>query len=157
MSRIAKVVFRSTNGVEVSSSVRYEGSQGIVALPARIASLVEQIGGNGDEHILLLVERGFEYPLVRESSGVYRVDRLLGTRPGFLHELKSSVVAPTKDQRLQHGRYCHTLSVSAVVGAVGYGAGVPGWTATSVVNCASLLAFGVVLFAVGADLSKGEK
>lgn len=157
MSRIAKVVFRSTNGVEVSSSVRYESSNNIVALPSRIALLVDQIGGKGEEHVLLLVERGFEYPLLRKSAGVYHVDRSQGARPGFLQELISSVVAPTKDQRLQHGRYCHTLSVSAVVGAVGYAAGLPGWTATSVINCASLLAFGVVLFAVGAVLSKGEK
>jgi len=157
MSRIAKVVFRATNGVEISCSVRYEGSQNLVAVPARISSLVDQVGASGDEHVLLLVERGFEFPLVRDESGVYRVDRSHAIRPGFLDEVKSSIIAPTKDQRLQYGRYCHTLSVSSVVGAVGYGAGLPGWTATSVVNCASLLAFGVVLFAVGAVLSKGEK
>jgi len=157
MSRIAKVVFRATNGVEVSSSVRYEGAQNLVAVPARIATLVEQVGASGDEHVLLLVERGFEYPLVRDGTGTYRVDRSQGTRSGFFEELKSSLFAPTKDQRLQLGRYCHTLSISALVGAVGYGAGLPGWTVTAVVNCASLLAFGVVLFAVGAVLSKGEK
>jgi hypothetical protein len=157
MSRISKIVFRSTNGVEVSGSVRYDGSQDLVTLPDRIAMLVEHIGSTGDEHVLVLVERGFEYPLVPDGSGRYRVDRAHGLRPTFLQELKASVIAPTKDQRLQHGRYCHTLSASAVVGAVGYGAGLHTWTGTSAVNCASLLAFGVVLFAVGAVLSKGEK
>lgn len=157
MTRIAKVVLKSTSGDEYSCSVHYEPEADVVTLPARLDSVVDASIAMGERHVLLLLEDGYQFPLVRTEPAIYRVDRSQVTKRGWLQEARMAIEAPTKDQRLQYGRYLHTLSAAASVAAGGYIASKPGWSWASVANSASLIATAVVLFGVGAVLSKGEK
>ncbi|GLC98117.1 hypothetical protein Tamer19_75260 [Cupriavidus sp. TA19] len=157
MTRIAKVLLKSTSGDEYSCSVHYEPETNVVTLPARLDSLVDASIGMGERHVLLLLEDGYQYPLVRKEPSVYSVDRSTVAKRGWLQESRMAIVAPTKDQRLQYGRFAHTLSATAIVGLAGYSTSDPGWNLTSIANGVSLFVIAGVLFAVGAVLSKGEK
>ncbi|WER50736.1 hypothetical protein CupriaWKF_30745 [Cupriavidus sp. WKF15] len=104
MTQIAKVLLKSTSGDEFSCSVHYERSSGLVMLPARLDSLVDASTALGERHVLFL-RSGFQYPLIREEGAKYRVDRSKAAKRGWLQEARMAVEAPTKDQRLQYGRY----------------------------------------------------
>ena len=157
MTRIAKVILKSTSGDECSCSVHYEPDADVVTLPVRLDNLVDASIVMGERHVLLLLEDGYQFPLVRKEPSVYNVDRSKAAKCGWLWEVYMAIAAPTKDQRLQYGRYLHTLSAAAAVGVGGYISSKPGWSWASVANSASLFATAVVLFGVGAILSKGEK
>ncbi|MGT2509641.1 hypothetical protein [Cupriavidus basilensis] len=157
MTQLAKVILKTTSGDEFTCSVHYERSSGIVRLPGRLHDLVEAAEDADERHVLVLLEGGFQYPLAREGETEYRVERSSAVRRGFWQEVKMSIAAPTKDQRLQYGRFVHTLSATAIIGMAGFLAGKPGWTLDSIVSVINLLVAAVVLFAVGAVLSKGEK
>lgn len=157
MTRIAKVILKSTSGDEYSCSVHYEPGADVVTLPARVDNLVDASVAMGERHVLLLLEDGYQFPLVCKEPAVYTVDRSKAAKRGWMDEARMAVVAPTKDQRLQYGRFAHTLSAAAIVGLGGYLTSRPGWTLTAMANGASLFGIAVVLFAVGAVLSKGEK
>ncbi|CAN7777447.1 hypothetical protein LJR296_007767 [Cupriavidus necator] len=127
MTRIAKVILKSTSGDEYSCSVHYEPDADVVTLPARLDNLVDASIAMGERHVLLLLEDGYQFPLVRKEPSIYNVDRSRAAKRGWLQEARMAIVAPTKDQRLQYGRFAHTLSVAAVVGLAGYSTGRPGW------------------------------
>ncbi|GAB7547871.1 hypothetical protein ACU4GI_19205 [Cupriavidus basilensis] len=157
MTRIAKVILKSTSGDEYSCSVHYEPDADVVTLPVRLDNLVDASIAMGERHVLLLLEDGYQFPLVRMEPAVYNVDRSKAAKRGWMDEARMAVAAPTKDQRLQYGRFAHTLSAAAILGLAGYLTSRPGWNLTAVANGASLFGIAVVLFAVGAVLSKGEK
>lgn len=108
-------------------------------------------------HVLLLLEDDYQFPLMRKEPSIYNVTRSRAAKRGWLHETHMAIVAPTKDQRLQYGRFAHTLSAAAIVGLAGYSTSRPGWNLTAVANGVSLFVIAGVLFAVGAVLSKREK
>ncbi|CAN7767680.1 hypothetical protein LJR296_007237 [Cupriavidus necator] len=157
MTRIAKVILKSTSGDEYSCSVHYEPDADVVTLPVRLDSLVDASIAMGERHVLMLLEDGYQFPLVRKEPSIYSVDRSRADKRGWLQEARMAIVAPTKDQRLQYGRFTHTLSAAAIVGLAGYSTSRPGWNLTAVANGVSLFVIAGVLFAVGAVLSKGEK
>lgn len=157
MTRIAKVILKSTSGDEYSCSVHYEPDADVVTLPARLDDLVEASIEMGERHVLMLLEDGYQFPLVCKEQSIYHVDRSKAAKRGWLQEARMAIVAPTKDQRLQYGRLAHTLSAAAIIGLAGYSTGRPGWNLIAVANSVSLFVIAGVLFAVGAVLSKGEK
>ncbi|MDW3686183.1 hypothetical protein RA280_31470 [Cupriavidus sp. CV2] len=157
MTKLAKVILKTTSGDEFTCSVHHNVGAGRVELPARLADLIDDAEANGEKYVLVLLDNGFQYPLAIGEDGGYRVDPQAIAKQGFWREAKLAVFLPSKDQRMQYGRFVHTLSASAVIGMAGYLVGKPGWSWASVLNAASLFVTGVVLFAVGAVLSKGEK
>ena len=157
MTKLAKVILKTTSGDELTCSVHHDVETGKLDLPDRLADLIDDVQVSGERYVLQFLDGGFQYPIVWTADGGYQVDRDLGVRRGFWEEAKAAVLGPTKEQRMQYGRFVHTLAASAVIGMVGYLAGKPGWSWASVLNVASLFITGVVLFAVGAVLSKGEK
>lgn len=157
MTQIAKVLLKSTSGDEFSCSVHYERSSGLVMLPARVDSLVDASTALGERHVLLLLEDGYQYPLIREEGPTYRVDRASVAKRGWLQEVRMAVKTPSKDQRLQYGRLAHTLSAAATIGSVTYLSGARVWNLTTIGNSACLFLMAGVLFVVGAVLSKGDK
>jgi len=157
MTKLAKVILKTTSGDEFTCSVHHNVGAGRVELPARLADLIDDAEANGEKYVLVLLDNGFQYPLVLSDDGGYSVDPQAAARRGFLQEARLALFLPSKDQRMQYGRFAHTLSASAVIGIVGYLAGKPVWSWASVLNVLTLFGASVVLFVVGAVLSKGEK
>jgi len=64
--------------------------------------------------------------------------------------------APTKDQRQQFGRFCHTIAAAAFLGAVGVWHSTQFWTVESVKLEASLIVGFVITFVRGMHSFRGE-
>ncbi|WP_186157301.1 hypothetical protein [Burkholderia gladioli] len=62
----------------------------------------------------------------------------------------------SKDQRQQFGRFCHTLTVSSIVGAVGYVHAISDFSIWTAMNVAALVVIGVITYIVGMDSMNGE-
>ena len=71
-------------------------------------------------------------------------------------ELKKTFFTPTLKQKEAYGRFCHTLSAAALVGVVTvlHLDSEPSWYIAK--RFTALVASAMVLFVVGAMLSKGE-
>jgi hypothetical protein len=63
---------------------------------------------------------------------------------------------PTKDQRQQFGRFCHTIAAAAFLGAVGVWHSTQIWTVESVKLEASLILGFVITFVRGMHSFRGE-
>ncbi len=63
---------------------------------------------------------------------------------------------PTKDQRQQFGRFCHTIAAAAFLGAVGVWHSTEIWTVESVKLEASLILGFVITFVRGMHSFRGE-
>ncbi len=74
----------------------------------------------------------------------------------LLQETKSAFRAPTLKQKEAYGRLSHTLSAASLIGAVTVMFTETHATAYVVSKIAALVFWGVLLFWVGAILSKGE-
>lgn len=156
MTTLIKVTFTSTAGEEINGQAQFEPMSGLVTLPSRLLELVQRAKAAGDGHALVAHEDGYRYPLQPVENGVYRLDRSRRHRQGLLEQAWKAVTAPTKEQRQQSGRFAHTLSAAALIGASGYVGSSDVWTLGALTDVLSLVGVGVVLFLVGAVLSKGD-
>lgn len=156
MTSLIKVTFTSTSGEEVNGHAQYDPAAGMVTLPARLLELVNRATGAGEGYAIVAHEDGYRIPLLHVENGSYRVDRARRQHEALLLQAWKAVIAPTKDQRQQSGRFAHTLSAAAVIGAAGYVGSGRVWTLSAVTDVLSLVGIGVVLFFVGAVLSKGD-
>ncbi|WP_427308732.1 hypothetical protein [Cupriavidus sp. H39] len=156
MTILIKVTFTSTAGEEIHGQAQYEPAPGLVSLPSRMLDIVQRAKASGDGHAIVAHEDGYRYPLQPIENGVYQLDRSRRQRQGLLEQAWKAVTAPTKEQRQQSGRFAHTLSAAALIGASGYVGSSRAWNLSAVADVLSLIAIGVVLFLVGAVLSKGD-
>lgn len=75
---------------------------------------------------------------------------------GVVGRLLQPFLDPTKEQRQQFGRFCHTLAAAAFLGAVGIWHSTQVWTFTEVKLEASLVLSFVITFFQGMRSTKGE-
>ncbi len=150
MTTLIKVTFTSTSGEETTGKAQYDHASGLVTLPGSFQALVEQARAAGIGCALVAHENGYQLPLVHQTRAAYRMDRSL------LLQAWKAVAEPTKEQRQQSGRFAHTLSAAAVIGAAGYLGTNHTWSVHAVTDVMGLVGIGVVLFFAGAILSKGE-
>ncbi|WP_155887954.1 hypothetical protein [Cupriavidus sp. WS] len=157
MTALAKVVLKTTNGDELTCAVHYDRDSNTVTLPTRVLDIRDDAIDQGDRYVLLLIDNGYQYPLVRSSQASYRVDRASVQRRGWSKGIYNALFNPSKDQRLQYGRFLHTLSAASLVGAITYTSGHAAWASGEIANATLLFAGAVVLFCIGAVLSQGER
>jgi hypothetical protein len=72
------------------------------------------------------------------------------------HELNDAFKTPTTKQKEAYGRFCHTLSAAAIVGLVTVVHMDSELTPFIAKRAFALVVCSVILFAIGAALSKGE-
>lgn len=75
---------------------------------------------------------------------------------GLLQETKSAFRTPTAKQKEAYGRLMHTLSAASFIGAVSVMFSETQASLYVVTKISALVIWGVLLFWVGAILSKGE-
>lgn len=97
------------------------------------------------------------YPVRVEFLWAKPEGNLMRKRLEKLHqELKSTILTPTVKQKESYGRFCHTLSAAAIVGLVTVIHLDSELTLFIAQRSIALAGCAVVLFIVGAMLSKGE-
>jgi hypothetical protein len=74
----------------------------------------------------------------------------------FWSRLVSIFRSPTRDQRQQLGRFCHSVSVAALAGAVGLWHSTTNWTFSNVFNEAVLTVVFLLAFYEGMVSMNGE-
>lgn len=156
MTVLIKVTFTSTVGEETTGQAPYDPSTGLVTLPSRLLSRVQRAKNAGEGFALAAHEDGYRYPLIAVQEGVYHLDRSKRKGKAILSQVATAIVAPTKDQRQQYGRFAHTLSAAAIIAACGYIGSTRVWSVSAITDVLSLSAISVVLFLAGAVLSKGD-
>jgi len=156
MTTLIKVTFTSTAGEEINGQAHFEPMSELVTLPSRLLELVQRARAAGDGHALVAHEDGYRYPLEPVEVGVYQLDRSRRHRQTLLEQAWKAVTAPTKDQRQQSGRFAHTLSAAALIGASVYVGFSNVWTLIALTDVLCLLGVGAALFLVGTVLSKGD-
>lgn len=156
MTTLIKVTFKTTSGEETTGFAPLHRN-GTVVLPKRMLQLVDAAAETGDGYAIHAHRDGFSYPLLHQKGASYHLDNEHPTSEKWATQLADAFLKPSKDQLLAYGRYYHTMSAACAVGFVGYVAGRPGWSSTSVINAVCLFVGGAVLFVIGAIYSKGEK
>jgi len=156
MTTLIKVTFSATSGEEVNGRAQFDRAGGLVTLPQRLLAMVDRARSDGEGFEIVAHENGYKFPLIHHQAATYRMDKGAGQRDGFFYLALKAIIEPSKDQRQQYGRFAHTLSAGATIGFVGYFKSVPVWSFHTVADLCGLFFAGVVLFVVGAVLSKGD-
>lgn len=74
----------------------------------------------------------------------------------LVQETKSAIKTPTLKQKEAYGRFAHTMSAASLIGSVTVMFTEPSLTVSVGSRIGALVFWGVLLFWVGALLSKGE-
>jgi hypothetical protein len=156
VTRLIKVTFTATSGEETTGFASLHQDD-IVELPKRMMMRVSAAVDAGEGYAIVAHYKGEAVPMLLVADASYRLDMQHATSEPWSKRIAEAFRDPTKDQQQAYGRYCHTLSAAALVGFVGYAAGRPGWTVTTVLNCACLVILAGVLLAIGAAFLKGDK
>ncbi len=156
MSTLIKVTFSATSGEEVSGKAQIDRAKGVVTLPARFSVSIDRARSAGEGFEIVAHDNGYKYQLVHQDADQYRLDSDSRRRDGFGYLAWRAIIEPHKDQRQQYGRFAHTLSAAALIGLVGYFKSVQTWSLLAAWEIFCLLIGSVVLFVVGAVLSKGD-
>ncbi|MGX6570856.1 hypothetical protein [Cupriavidus necator] len=156
MTTLIKVSFTSTAGEEINVQAQFEPMSELVTLPSQLLEHVQRARAAGDGHALVADEDGYRYPLQPVGDGAYQLDRSRRHRQRRLEQAWKAVTAPTRSQRQQSGRFAHTLSAAALLGASVYVGSSNVWTLIALTDVLSLVGVGAALFLVGAVLSKGD-
>lgn len=120
MTTLIKVTFTGTTGEETTGKAQYDHASGLVTLPTSFLTLIEQAKAVGIGYALVAQEDGYQFPLLHDGGATYRMDRSRRARRSLLVLAWKAATEPTKEQRQQSGRFAHTLSAAAVIGAAGY-------------------------------------
>ena len=70
--------------------------------------------------------------------------------------LRDALQRPTLKQKEAYGRFAHTLAAAAIIGAASLLFSEARWTLADTFRVGGLLSSGLVCFALGATLCKGE-
>jgi hypothetical protein len=105
--------------------------------------------------------RGTDYSLQLEArvDGTFHVASKLAERPdrnGLWAKLVEMVKSPTRDQRQQFGRFMHTLSAAAVIGAIGFWHSTSIWSVSNILSEVNLVLAVVITFNIGMVSMNGE-
>lgn len=153
--KLAKVRVEYTGGTMITERVMLDPETGRVQLPPRLHSLMNAMDETECSPFFTLEYKGVVVPAEREAGNAFKVTISPEVDPGARQFLQA-IASPTKEQRLQNGRYAHTLSAASIGGAVGYAHSASGWNPQTLLGTLALGGLGVVLWYAGLYIMKGE-
>jgi hypothetical protein len=153
--KLAKVKVEYTGGTTITERVMLNPDTGHVQLPPRLHSLMNAMDGTECSPSFTLEYKGVVVPVERESDNSFKVTISPEADSGA-RQLLQAIASPTKEQRLQNGRFAHTLSAASIGGAVGYAHSTSGWDTQTLLGTLALGGLGVVLWYAGLYIMKGE-
>ncbi|MDF6758041.1 hypothetical protein NLQ71_24425, partial [Escherichia coli] len=80
MSKLIKVILRSTSGDETSGRAAILADSDVVVLPSRLVQQIESSKAAGEAYVLAASEDGYEIPLVHVEAATFRLNRLSRSR-----------------------------------------------------------------------------
>jgi hypothetical protein len=154
--RVIKVKVEYTSGLVLTDRVIVIPNTGELEFPPRLIALLNDLAKAECSPAITVSFGGNTLNVERSQDGGFKVK--IPSRPDRTawQRLKKSLSVPTKDQRQQNARYMHTLSASALAGAVVLWHSLSSWNIGSIGNLTSLVVIAVVLWFVGFRLINGE-
>ncbi|WP_454875580.1 hypothetical protein [Paraburkholderia xenovorans] len=155
---IVEIVVEYPSGMTISDRASYLRDAGQVYPSERLQAVIREFSISEAPPAVSVVIDGATVQLDSKIDGTFAVGNpVVGEQEDSLISLLlQPLLNPTKDQRQQFGRFCHTLAAAAFLGAVGVWHSTQVWTLSEVKLEASLVAGFVLTFIQGMISIKGE-
>ncbi|WP_407973098.1 hypothetical protein ACJ51O_36605 (plasmid) [Burkholderia pyrrocinia] len=146
------------SGLSVVDRGSYDPDEQIVFISVPMRELLVAVKEMEPPPAITASWDGFEAMLVQATSDSFDVVSVteLVAKPRSRLGARLVRASWSKDQRQQFGRFCHTLTVSSIVGVVGYVHAISEFSIWAAMNVAALVAIGVITYIVGMDSMNGE-
>ncbi|EDT42970.1 hypothetical protein [Burkholderia ambifaria] len=156
--KLVEVCIEFPSGLSVVDRGTYAPDIGMVYISVRLRDFLAMVGQTESPPTITANWEGNEATLIQSTADSLAVLEVRVSGSPQRSWLSSRLIRSTwsKDQRQQYGRVCHALSVSAIVGIVGYANSAPGWTSQMVRNMAAMVVVAVITFVVGMDSMNGD-
>jgi hypothetical protein len=155
--RAVNVTVKFPSGMTVTEAASYAVTQQCVFVSARLTAILREFNATEAPPMISAVIDG-EFCLLEhranDTLGVMAVDT--NDRFRLRRQLVQVVRRPSRDQRQQFGRFLHTLSTAAFIGAIGLWHATTEWTWANVLNEADLVLAFVLSFVIGMISMDGE-
>lgn len=155
---IVDIVVEYASGMAISDRVSYLRDADQVYPSERLQAVMREFSISEAPPAVSAVIDGVTVQLDWTTDGIFSVGDVIGCRreDSLIGRVLQPFLDPTKDQRQQLGRFCHTLAAAAFLGAVGVWHSTQVWTLVDVKLEASLVASFVLTFIQGMISIKGE-
>ena len=151
------VTVRFPSGMTVTEAASYAVEVRWVYVSSRLSAVLREFSVTEAPPVITGLIDGQTCSLEERPDGVLVVREIVD--PGRLktfRQLDQLMRAPTKDQRQQFGRFLHTLSSAAFIGAIGLWHVTTQWTWANLLNEADLVLGFVLSFVIGMISMDGE-
>ena len=146
------------SGLTVIDRGSYDSDEQIVFISVPMRELLIAVKEMEPPPAVTATWDGFEATLIQSTGDSFDVVSVTELASKPRSRLGARLVRATwsKDQRQQFGRFCHTLTVSSIVGVVGYVHAISEFSIWAAMNVAALVVIGVITYIVGMDSMNGE-
>ncbi|ADG20976.1 hypothetical protein [Paraburkholderia atlantica] len=156
---IVDIVVEYPSGLSITDRATFIADLDQVCISERLAFVIQHLSQT--EPPPKVSARGPDCSLQLEASvdGTFHVASKLADRLdkiGLWAELVDMVRSPTRDQRQQFGRFMHTLSAAAVIGAISFWHTTSSWSVSNILSEVNLVLAVVITFNIGMVSMNGE-
>ncbi|MCA8205207.1 hypothetical protein LGM71_29645 [Burkholderia sp. AU33545] len=146
------------SGLTVVDRGSYDSDEQIVFISVQMRELLIAVKEMEPPPVVTATWGGFEATLVQGTADSFDVASVteLAAEPRSRLSARLVRASWSKDQRQQFGRFCHTLTVSSIVGLVGYVHAIAEFSIWAAMNVAALVVIGVITYVIGMDSMNGE-
>ena len=146
------------SGISIIDRGSYDPELGMVYVSPRFRAVLAVVHNNESPPTITASWDGSEAKLIRSTDDSFAVVSVVAAAVASRSRLGARLVRASwsKDQRQQFGRFCHTLTVSSIVGVVGYVHAIAEFSIWAAMNVAALVVIGVITYIVGMDSMNGE-
>ncbi|HDR8934422.1 TPA: hypothetical protein QDB15_004223 [Burkholderia vietnamiensis] len=155
---IVDLVIEYPSGLSIIDRATYVADLQIVHPSMRVALILKDLGDTEAPPTAFASIDSVEVELASRLDGTFQVVGELAEQTPEQAGLVGMLLghAWTKDQRQQFGRYAHTISAAAAIGAVGFWHSTHDWTAIACASLSMLVVLAVLLFYVGIHSMNGD-
>ena len=146
------------SGLTVVDRGSYDSDEQIVFISVPMRELLIAVKEMEPPPVVTATWGGFEATLIQGTADSFDVASVteLAAEPRSRLSARLVRASWSKDQRQQFGRFCHTLTVSSIVGLVGYVHAIAEFSIWAAMNVAALVVIGVITYVIGMDSMNGE-
>jgi hypothetical protein len=156
---IIKIKVEFPGGLTITDSATWREREGQVCVSERLKQVLRELDVTEAPPVVTATCRGQTVLMEVTSGGDFRFKsgQIVRQVPkGVLEQFRQIVVQPSKDQRQQFGRFLHTLSAGATIGAIGFWHSTTKWNVANDFSIGSLCIAAVILFYLGIVSMDGE-
>ncbi|MFT0173400.1 hypothetical protein ACLKMY_31135 [Paraburkholderia mimosarum] len=157
--QIIEIEIEYAGGLTIVDQATWNQETGDVLVSERLKQIVRELDTTEARPSIKATFHGQKIDIEPTSRGDFRLPAGQAVRPpakGFVARLRQFIRQPTKDQRQQAGRYLHTLSAGATIGATGFWHSTTTWGWQNVLAELNLCVAAVVLFYAGIVSMNGD-